>query len=197
MTLQTIWIRGRSHRVHCRRGGRVAGASTDAATKERSRQLLENRKQNGICVGVHNGMITPLLPTWRYPKRMTLQQMISLWLVGIRTEHVPPFKFIIPKQVRRFDKEAKRYHDIRACMKIIERIAVRKGVWRPRNFSGEFWNGETVTKLWDGISEDILPHLKTVTKHDGKADSYHKSKPYCLAWRTALKKLKEGLNVVV
>jgi hypothetical protein len=169
----------------------------DAAAKERSKQLLENRKQNGIVVGVHNGIITPLLPTWRYPERMTLQQMISLWLVGIRTEHVPPFRFIFPKQVRHFDKDAKRFHDMRACMKIIERIAVRKGVWRPPNFAGEFWNGVTVTKLWDGISIEILPHLRTVTKSDGKADSYHKSKPFCLAWRTAFKKLRQGLNVTV
>jgi hypothetical protein len=82
-------------------------------------------------------------------------------------------------------------------MKIIERIAVRKGVWRPPNFAGEFWNGVTVTKLWDGISIEILPHLRTVTKSDGKADSYHKSKPFCLAWRTAFKKLRQGLNVTV
>ena len=44
----------------------------DAATKERSKQLLENRKKNGIFVGVHNGIITPLLPTWKYPQKMTL-----------------------------------------------------------------------------------------------------------------------------
>ena len=35
----------------------------DAANKERSKQLLEKRKKNGILVGVHNGILTPLLPS--------------------------------------------------------------------------------------------------------------------------------------
>ena len=100
----------------------------DAATKERSKQLLANRKQNGICVGVHNGIITPLLPSWRYPRKMNLQQMISLWLLGIRSENVPPLRFLSARHVRHFDK---RYHDMSSCMKIIKRIAIMKGVWKP------------------------------------------------------------------
>lgn len=143
----------------------------DAATKERSKQLLENRKKNGIFVGVHNGIITPLLPTWKYPQKMTLQQMISLWLVGIKSDYVPPFRFISPKHVRHFDKNARRYHDMSACMKLIKKSAIRNGIWRPQNFSGEFWNGATLNKLWDGISGEILPHLRTVTKRKGKPDA--------------------------
>jgi hypothetical protein len=73
----------------------------DAATKERSKQLLAIRKQNGICVGVHNGIITPLLPSWRYPQKMNLQQMISLWLLGIRSENVPPLRFLSARHVPR------------------------------------------------------------------------------------------------
>jgi len=34
----------------------------DAAAKERSRQHLEQRKKNKILVGVHNGVLNPLLP---------------------------------------------------------------------------------------------------------------------------------------
>jgi hypothetical protein len=63
----------------------------DTAAKERSKQLLERRKQNGLCVGVHKGILTPLLPDWKYPQKMTLEQLISLWLIGVKSEHVPPF----------------------------------------------------------------------------------------------------------
>ncbi|KAL3778149.1 hypothetical protein ACHAWO_010885 [Cyclotella atomus] len=77
---------------------------------------LQKRKKNGILVGVYNGILTPLLPSWNYPEKMTLQQMVSLWLIGIQSEKVPPFRFIAPKQVRHFDKDAKRYHDMKAYL---------------------------------------------------------------------------------
>lgn len=164
----------------------------DTAAKERSKELLERRKQNGLCVGVHKGILTPLLPDWKYPQKMTLEQLISLWLIGVKSEHVPPFRFISAAHVRHFDKDAKRYHDMKGCMKIIQKIAVKNSVWKPRMFSGEYWNGGTVRRLWDGICGEIIPHLQTVTKRDGEADSYHKSKPLCLTWRTAYTKLKKS-----
>lgn len=37
----------------------------DAAVKERTKTLIENRKKNGLMVGFHNGILTPLLPTYR------------------------------------------------------------------------------------------------------------------------------------
>jgi hypothetical protein len=79
-------------------------------------------------------------------------------------------------------------------MKIIKRIAIMKGVWKPRNASGEYWDGVTVTKLWDGVSGELMliPYLQIVKKSEGKADSYHKSKPL---WRTAFR--KNGLKVAV
>jgi hypothetical protein len=74
-----------------------------------------------------------------------------------------------------------------ACMDIIQRIAVRKGVWRPRNESGEYWTGNTVSRLWDGVIGKLTPMLQTVTKCAEKPDSYYnKSKSHCLAWRTVL-----------
>jgi hypothetical protein len=173
----------------------LADQARDAATKERTKQLLEKRQQNGICVGVHNGMLTPLLPTWKYPEKMTLIQMISLWLIGIKSDHVPPLRFVSPAHVKHFDKDAKRFHDMKNFMKFIQDLAVKKDVWRPRNMHGEYWNGVTVNRLWDGICGDLIPHLQTVTKNAEGGDSYHKSKPLCLAWRTAFRKLKKSLFV--
>jgi hypothetical protein len=59
-------------------------------------------------------------------------------------------------------------------MDIIQRIAVRKGVWRPRNEPGDYWTGSTVNKLWDEVIGELIPMLQTVTKCAGKPDSYHK-----------------------
>jgi hypothetical protein len=86
------------------------------------------------------------------------------------------------------------------CMKIIKRIAIRnrKGVWKPKNASGEYLNGVTVTTLWNGVNGELIPYLQNVTKCKGKADFYHKSKPLCIIWRTVLRKLiKNGLKVTV
>ena len=49
-------------------------------------------------------------------------------------------------------------------MGIIEKIARRKGGWRPPNAGDGYWNGRTVQMLWDGVCDEILPHLATVTK---------------------------------
>ena len=37
----------------------------DAAEKERTKTLIENRKKNGLMMGFHNGILTPLLPTYK------------------------------------------------------------------------------------------------------------------------------------
>jgi hypothetical protein len=49
---------------------------------------------------------------------------------------------------------------------------------------------ETITLLWDGIFEDIMPYLLIETKmSNGKPISYHKSKSASLGWRTCHDKL--------
>lgn len=37
----------------------------DTAVKERTKTLIENRKKNGLMMGFHNGILTPLLPTYK------------------------------------------------------------------------------------------------------------------------------------
>ena len=37
----------------------------DAALKEKTKALIENRKKNGLTVGLHNGILTPILPTYK------------------------------------------------------------------------------------------------------------------------------------
>ena len=38
--------------------------------------------------------------------------------------------------------------------------------------------------IWDGIWEDLRPPLLTVTEHDNKPPSFHKSRCASLSWRT-------------
>ena len=126
---------------------------------------------------------------------MNIVQMMNLFLVGVRCEHVPPFRILKPCHVKKFDKRGRRLFDMRKCMGIIEKIARRKGVWRPPNAGDGYWNGRTVQMLWDGVCDEILPHLATVTKLPNGDVSLHKSRGLSLQWRTAYRKLvAAGLN---
>ena len=65
----------------------------DSAVKKKTKQLLEQRKKKGIYSGLVNGKFNPLVKTWRYPA-MNLLQMITIWLIGVPSQHVPPLKHI-------------------------------------------------------------------------------------------------------
>lgn len=134
------------------------------------------------------------LCSFRYPKKMNLKEMIDLWLVGNRAEHVPPFRVVSPKQVQHFDRKGKRYHDMKRVMQIIEKLARDKGVWKPRGSSDDYWTSKTVIDMWHGVYDDIAPYLMTVTKRDGQADSHHKSRPDDQSWRTTLRKIKAAIK---
>ena len=56
-----------------------------------------------------------------------------------------------------------------------------------------YWNGASVTKVWDGVWRDVLPWLATWTKYDdGREDSNHKSRVGDMSWRTCHNKLEKG-----
>lgn len=106
---------------------------------------------------------------------MNRVQMMNLYLVGVRCEHVPPFRCLKPVHVKKFDKGGKRLFDMRKCMSIVEDIARKNGVWRPANAGDGYWNGRTVQTLWDGVCDEILLHLVTKTVLQNVEVSLHKS----------------------
>lgn len=158
----------------------------DAATKRKTTELLEKRKKSNFYVGVYKGRLNPLVATWRYPK-MNLQQMITIWLMGVPAQHVPPLRLLIPMDVAQFDRQSRKLNIMKNCMLVIKEVAIKNGVW------SNVWNGSTVAHLWDGIAADILPHLETVSQKDGRS-STHKSRPFTRAWRTAADKLIDARN---
>ena len=49
-------------------------------------------------------------------------------------------------------------------------------MWKPSDAANGYWNGATVTKLWDGAWDDLSPYLLTRTELKGKPVSYHNSR---------------------
>lgn len=130
---------------------------------------------------------------FRLPQ-MNIVQMMNLYLVGVRCDHVPPFRCVKAAHVQKFDKGARRLFDMKKCMSIIERIGRKNGVWRPAYASDGYWNGHTVQTLWDGVCDDILPHIVTKTVLENGEVSLHKSRGLSLQWRTAYKKLAAAIK---
>ncbi len=61
-----------------------------------------------------------------------------------------------------FDKEGQKLSWMRRVMRVVEHFACMRGVWKPKN-AKEYWNGKTVTTLWNGVWNDLKPYLLTVT----------------------------------
>ena len=51
----------------------------DQLLQQRTSKQLEARQ---YTIGFHNGKLNPLPASWRYPKGITLIQLINLWLLG-------------------------------------------------------------------------------------------------------------------
>ena len=124
---------------------------------------------------------------------MTMKELVDFYLVENLKVGMSPFRIITTKHVSHFDKRARRLHDMRAAMRIIECIARQRGVWKPEGKSdAEYWDSLTVSDMWNGIYDNIRPFLLTTTQKDGMADSTHKSKLDDQAWRTAFNKMKKA-----
>ena len=94
---------------------------------------------------------------------LTLKEIIDLWLVWNTAESEPPFRVISPKQVSHFDKKGKRYHDMRAVTKIIERMARDNGL------------PMIMMDMWNDIHDSVVAYLMKVTNRDGLVDSHPKA----------------------
>jgi hypothetical protein len=114
--------------------------------------------------------------------------------LGAPAENVTPLKNLTSKHVFHFNDTGANLSRMQRFMGAIEQYGKLRNVWKPSN-AKDFWNGETVTWLWDGIHDDIKENLVTVTQYDnGRPTSMHKSQSGSLAWRTCHDKLlKRGV----
>ena len=160
----------------------------DQAIKDKSKEQWEHRKKHGVLVGLVNGVFTKLPSSWTYPKRMNLIQLTHLWLMGVPSENVIPLRHVSAKEVRHFDRGTRDLNRMRSLMHIIEQYGRSRNVWKPNNVKN-FWNGATVTRLWDAISDDLIPFLLTYTRVEGRPDSTHKSRCLTRSWRTCADKI--------
>ena len=154
----------------------------ETSIKHKAKKQLDQRKKNGILVGFHHGALNPLPSYWKYPNKLNLLQMITLWLMGSPKEKVPALRHVSGKHVVHFDKNSKNLNRMKMIMKIVKHFALLRDVWEPRNASN-FWNGVTVTRLWDCIYVDLKPYLLIFTKNNDGSESDHKSRCMMLASR--------------
>ena len=74
---------------------------------------------------------------------------------------------------------------------MVKHYAEVRNCWKP-NSATNYWNGETMTRLWDHIWSDLGPYLLTETQlEQGRGKTYHKSRSGQLAWWTCHEKIRK------
>ena len=119
---------------------------------ERTHQQLANRKMK---VGFHHGQFSPLPASWRYPKGLTVIQLIHLWLIGSPKEHVPPLKKIGSELVRHIDKCGMTRSKMKTLMRQVEHFARIKFKYAWVN--GRCWTRPDVLQMWSTIWSRLDP----------------------------------------
>ena len=154
--------------------------------QQHTQEQLSNRT---VKCGYHHGLFNPLPSTWSYPKGLTVIQLMNLWLIGSKRESVPPFRRLSTAQVAHFDAGGKTKSKMNQLMKEVEYFARVEKVWLDRR-----WTSPGVTKMWSTIWPHLEPHMRTLTKRNGKVTD-EKSRQGQISWRTVYNKfMKDGKN---
>jgi hypothetical protein len=155
------------------------------------KKTQEQLKRRTITVGIHHGKFNPLPCSWKYPEKMNVIQLITLYQMGCPAESVPPLRLLRANLVQHFDKDGGNLSKMRKFMALVKHYGQLRNCWRPRN-AYNYWNGATVTKLWDSIWRDMGPLLLTETQlEQGRGKTYHKSRSGQLSWRTCHEKVRK------
>ena len=93
---------------------------------------------------------------------MNVIQMTTLYQMGNLGEEIAPLKLLRMADVKHFDPQGNNPSRMGRLMKAVKHFTWRRGVWKLPN-AQIYWEGETVTKLWDGVWNDLSPHLLTET----------------------------------
>ena len=97
-----------------------------------------------LLVVFHHGVLNPHPSMLRYPRRMNLIQMITLYQMWSSMQSVPPLKYISTNQVSHIDKDGECISRMRIVMKVV------------RHFTelGMSWNQELLQTT--GIVKQLL-----------------------------------------
>jgi hypothetical protein len=119
-------------------------------------KIKEQCQQRTNTVVFHHGQFNPLPSSWSYPKKMTMIQLITLYQMGSPSDGVFLLKLVNARQVKHFDKEGRISSRMRRVMAVVRYYGLEHGTWKPRN-AQNYWNRSTVTRLWNGIWNDLGP----------------------------------------
>ena len=170
----------------------LTASQQESAQKSKAAETRRQLKRRKLTVGFHHGKLTVLPASWKYPK-MNLVQLIHLYQMGSPSEGITALRLCKSSDVNHFDKEGRNLSRMRRVMKVVEHYARTRSVWKPLNAGSDYWDGETVTKLWDGVWKDLFPQLVTCTTYDDeREDSWHKSRVGDISWRTCHNKFLDG-----
>jgi hypothetical protein len=94
------------------------------------RRTTKQLKERVYSVGLHHGQLNTLPGRWKYPNKLSLIQLINLWLLGGgQKSNVPPLKNLDTCCVLHFDPGAREYSRMKHVMKRVQEFGCKRNVW--------------------------------------------------------------------
>ena len=163
----------------------------DFSDLEDGKRTHEQLRKRTVKAGYHHGKFNPLSSSWWYPAKMNMIQLIILYLMGCPAESILPLRLLRAELVVHFDTEGCNLSRMWRLMRVVKHYPEVRNCWKWKNATN-YWNGEAVTRLGDGIWSDLGPYLLTETQlEQGRGKTYHKSRGGQLAWQTCHEKIRK------
>ena len=62
-------------------------------------RMTQKLKKQKLTVGLHHGKLNPLPGKFKFPKGITVINLINVWLMGNRNENISPLQYLTKTNV--------------------------------------------------------------------------------------------------
>ena len=157
----------------------MAPAST---IRDRTTQQLKKQK---LTVGLYHGKLNPLPSIWEFPKRLTMINLMNMWLMGNIKENTPPLHYITKHHIEHIKNGPNNLSKLRQVMKRVKYFGLEGNFWELGS-----WNGEGITQLWSTIWHRLDTYLST-EGNSNKMGCMEKSRKEQISWRTCYSNMQK------
>ena len=78
-------------------------------------EMITNMNKRKFTIGLHHRRVNPLPAKFKFPKGMTLFQLVTNWLIGNINQNIPLFQHLCSDFIKHDKNTAKHYN----CVKIL------------------------------------------------------------------------------
>lgn len=132
-----------------------------------------------ISAEIINYKMTILPHDFKFPTKMSCEQLIQYWLIGIPQKKIVPFSIIKAHMIPNYKNAGDFISKMKNFMKYIKHYGKIENKWMDNQID---WTNDKVIDLWNAVK---YKHIYTKLFNVREGDEYKE-----LTWMTILKKLK-------